>query len=90
MDSNPEEEKKLINKIVKVIAKYNLETVSIFFFEWFKPMVYVMGGLSRIFLAPFFIMGGDEANKLLMTLEKRDNIEMIIKLLEEEINQENE
>lgn len=88
-ESTPDEELKLIKRVVKIISKYNLETASIFLLEWLKPMVYIMGGLSRLFLAPFFIMVGDEANTFLTTFEKRNNIEKLVEFLENEIQQKN-
>lgn len=86
-ESLPDEQKKMVKKIAGFISKYDLEAASIFIFELVKPVAYVMGGMSRMFLAPFFILAGHDADVFLTTFEKRDNIEKLLELLENNMQQ---
>ena len=86
-ESLPDEQKKMVKRLAEIISKYNLETASIFILELIKPIVYIMGGMSRIFLAPFFILVGHDADVFLTTFEKRENIEQLLKILENNLQQ---
>jgi hypothetical protein len=69
-----------------------METVAILTLESVKPLVYIGGEMSRVFLAPFLPVLGQDLNqmgeKYITVFEDRDNIEKLIHLLEEKVKEE--
>ncbi|MBD3207757.1 hypothetical protein GF319_15615 [Candidatus Bathyarchaeota archaeon] len=90
----PEEENELIEQVAEKIHEYKMETVAILTLESVKPLAYVGGEMSRVFLAPFLPILGREFNdmgeKYITVFEERDNIEKLIQLLEQKVKEEEE
>jgi hypothetical protein len=63
-----------------------METIAILTLESVKPLVYVGGEMSRVFISPFLSTLGTELNvmgeKYITIFENRENIEKLIQLLE--------
>ena len=89
-----EEEDAFIKKVAEKIHQYRLETPAIILLESTKPLMYIGGEMSRFFLSPFTPMLGEDFDiksmKFILTLEKRENIQKLLKLLEEMAEKENE
>jgi len=84
----PEEEvDAIILETAKRIKKYGMEMAAIMALESLKPLVYVGGELTRLTLSPFFPVLGSTMDiwgeKLIDVFEDRENIEKLIRLLEE-------
>lgn len=88
----PEEENELIEQVAEKIHEYKMETVAILTLESVKPLAYVGGEMSRVFLAPFLPVLGRDLNemgeKYITVFEERDNIEKLIQLLEQKVKEE--
>jgi hypothetical protein len=84
---NEEEEDRMIDELANYIHVKGLETAAILFLESSKPLSMIGGGMSRLFVSPFLPIFGDEAEifggKMINLLEKRKNIEKLIKKIEE-------
>ena len=82
-----EEEEEIIDEGANFIHVKGLETAAILFLESSKPLAHIGGGMSRLFVAPFLPIFGDEGdifgNKMISLLEKRKNIEKLITRIEE-------
>ena len=87
-----EEENELIEQVAEKIHEYKMETVAILTLESVKPLAYVGGEMSRVFLAPFLPVLGRDLNemgeKYITVFEERDNIEKLIQLLEQKVKEE--
>jgi transcriptional regulator of heat shock response len=85
-DITEEERNKIIEYVAEKIIEYNIETISILTLESIKPLVYIGGEMSRMLIAPFLSIFGWELNKIgekyITIFEKRDNINRLIKLIE--------
>ena len=91
----PEEEvDAIILEAANRIKKYGMEMAAIMALESLKPLVYVGGELTRLTLAPFFPVLGSTVDmwgeKLIDVFEERDNIDKLIRLLEEMPDEEPE
>jgi hypothetical protein len=82
-----EEEEKIIEEVANFIHVRGLETAAILFLESSKPLAHIGVGMSRLFVAPFLPIFGDDGdifgNKMMNLLEKRKNIEKLISRIEE-------
>jgi len=87
-----EEENELIEQVAEKIHEYKMETVAILTLESVKPLAYVGGEMSRVFLAPFLPVLGRDLNemgeKYITVFEERENIEKLIQLLEQKVKEE--
>lgn len=83
----PKDEEKMIRKAAEKIHEYGMDLAAVLFLQSYKPLTYVGGQMGRFMIFPFFYMlGGNitqSAEKFFMTFENRDNVERLIKLLEE-------
>lgn len=86
----PEEEDEMIEEAVELIFKHGLETIAILVLQTAKPMCYIGGEFGRFFLAPLIPIMGHKGDIFLTTFEKRENLEKIIKKIEERIELEEE
>jgi len=88
----PEEEDELIRKAAEIIRRYGMEAAAILFIESVKPLAYIGGQMGRLFISPFLPIFGDAADiggeKFLTVFEKRENVEKLLKLLEEKAKEE--
>jgi len=90
----PEDEEELIMKIAQNIHKYGLDMAAIFMIESVKPISYIGTQMGRLFISPFLpVLGeniGISGEKFLRVFEKRDNMERLIKAVEELSREEEE
>jgi len=90
----PEEEERFIRKAAEIIHKYGMDTVAIMFLDMSKPLVYIGGQLGRFFISPFLLMFSEKMSslgeKFFTIFEKRENVEKLIKLLEDMTKEESE
>jgi hypothetical protein len=88
----PEEEEEIINKVAKTIHVYGMETAAILMLETVKPLTYIGGQFGRFYLFPFLPAFGDtfyqQSEKIITVFEKRENVEKLIKRLEEIANED--
>jgi hypothetical protein len=78
------ERDRLIESVVQKVHRYKMESAMIFFLEMHKPLAYVASQsilLGSGFLAPFF--GPENVQKYAKLLESRDNVELLIRRIEE-------
>lgn len=73
----------MIKKAAKILKKYEMEVPAILILGSVKPLAYLGGQLGRFFLAPLLPFIGKREDSLIQTFEKSDNIEKLIKMLEE-------
>lgn len=87
VEVSPEEEEEIIRKAADLIHRYGMDVAAILFIESIKPLTYIGGQMGRFFLSPFLpafgeriAMGGE---KFFTVFEKRENVEKLLRLLEE-------
>jgi hypothetical protein len=89
-----EDKDTLIEKVAEKIHEYKMETVAVLTLESVKPLAYVGGEMSRVFLAPFLpILGhnlSDIGEKYITVFKDSKNIEKLIHLIEQKVNEEAE
>jgi hypothetical protein len=82
-----EEKEKLIEKVAKKIHNSGFNIAAIFLLEIVKPLSYVGSMMSRMFLSPFLPFLGndieDSGDKIMYVFEKTENVDKVIKLLEQ-------
>lgn len=83
-DLTEAETEALIEKAANQFAKRNLHAPAILFLEMHKPLAYV-GANAAVAFAPFMvpILGYDAVNDYSRLFSKRENVEKLIKKLEE-------
>ncbi len=86
----PEEEDDLIKKAAEAILKYEMDAAAILVLQSFKPLVSFGGQVGRFFLGPLLPFMGEREDALIQTFEKRENVEKLIRILEEARRQEDE
>lgn len=83
----PKDEEKMIRKAAEKIHEYGMDLAAVLFLQSYKPLTYVGGQMGRFMIFPFFYMLGggiaQSAEKFFMIFENKDNVERLIKLLEE-------
>lgn len=81
----PDDEERIIKRITDAVMKRGLETVAIVTLETIKPVSYVGSQLSMAFVAPFLAIFGDLGIDYIAFFNKRENVERLLKRIEEEI-----
>jgi hypothetical protein len=83
----PEEEERIINKVAVEINKRGMDMPAILMLETLKPLVYIGTQFGRFYVSPFLPIFGDafyqDSEKIITIFEKRENVEKLIKRLEE-------
>ena len=82
-EPNSEQETEMIEKLANTIYKYDMDLVAILVLESIKPLTSVYGKMGRFIVAPFIPLIGEESMPYLATFEKKENLEKLIRLLEE-------
>ena len=82
-ESTPEDEEKMIEKAVELISSNDIEDIALIFLGTFRPGVYIIGEMSRVFLAPLLVFTGDKGYDILNTFEKRENVDKLVKKIEQ-------
>ena len=86
----PDEEDDLIRQMAEMILKYDMDTAAILMLQSFKPLASFGGQVGRFFLGPLLPFMGEREDALIQTFEKRENVEKLIKILEDKRKQEDE
>jgi len=84
----PEREEELIRKIAETIVKYGMGTPAILFLETYKPLTYIGSQLGIVYLSWVLPLFGDLGYDALALFEKRENVERIIRTIEELMKEE--
>ena len=82
-EPNPDTEKEIIEKIAKHLVENNLADLAILFFSSFKSLSWIAGTYASILIEPFLPFYEKEGHILIKTLEKIENVELLIDRLEE-------
>lgn len=78
-----EREEDLLNSLAQRIIAMGLETPAIIFLEMSKPLAYIGGQMLFALYSPVLDASGlDVASDYLRILEKRDNVERLIRKIE--------
>lgn len=92
IDVTPEDAEELIQQAAEKIIEYKMETIAILTLESIKPWSFVGGELSRAVVSPFLPALGETSGifseKMLRVFEDRNNIEKLIKILEDQVKKE--
>ncbi len=92
MELTPEEEEEIIKRVAEKISEYGMNAAAVMLLQTFKPMAYISGQMGRFFISPLLYGLGDRvsigAEKLFMVFENRDNLEKLIRLLEQKAEEE--
>ncbi len=83
-----EEQESIIKRVAEAIYKYDMDLFAILFLESIKPLSTVGSQLTRYLLAPFIPFVGEKSIPYLATFENRENLEKLIRLLEEKSKQD--
>jgi hypothetical protein len=75
----------LIDSLADWVVKHKLETPSILFLEAIKPVSYIGSQLGLLFVAPFLELFNIEGYKYSALFEKTENVEKLLKKIEEAI-----
>ena len=83
-----EDEEKIIDSVARKIVEKGMEVPSVLFLDMFKPMAYVSSAVGQVTLFPILYLMGDSGFKFLKVFEKIENIERLLKRIEELVEQE--
>ncbi len=87
VEVTPKDEEEFIEKVAQKIHEYEMETAAILLLESSKPLVWIGGEMGRFFISPFVPVISDKwgvtSEKFFLIFEKRENIEKLLKRLEE-------
>jgi ABC-type Zn2+ transport system substrate-binding protein/surface adhesin len=87
VEITPEVEAEYVEKVAQKIHEYEMETAAILLLESSKPLVWVGGELGRFFITPFVPIISDKwgvtSEKFFLVFEKRENIEKLLKRVEQ-------
>jgi hypothetical protein len=78
-----EKEKELIEKTARWIVNQGFEAPSVMFIQGIKPLATIGGDLALFFLAPFLPMLEEKGYDFIETFEKRENLERLIRRVEQ-------
>jgi hypothetical protein len=89
----PEEEEELIKKVAEEIHKREMDAIAIILLQTFKPLSFIGAEMTRLFTFPYLPALGEEnalsAEKMLHVFEKHENVERVLKTLEELADEDN-
>ena len=84
----------MIGNIAKKIHEYGLDVTAILMIKTFKPLSFFGTQMGRFFISPFFPIFGENfgirGEKFFQIFEKRENVEKLIKVVEELTQEEEE
>jgi len=87
-EPKPEDQERIIEKAADTIFKYDMDLVAILVLESIKPLATIGSQLARYMVAPFLPFIGERSMPYLATFERKENVEKLIKLLEERSRKE--
>ncbi|MGC8895314.1 MAG: hypothetical protein ACP5LB_00905 [Candidatus Bathyarchaeia archaeon] len=77
------EDEEWLQKIAKKIVDSKMDGIVLLFLETIGPTSHVWSQLARLYLQPLFILIGPDSEKLLAFAEKPENVEKLVKKIEE-------
>jgi hypothetical protein len=89
-DPSEKEKDEMIKKTAETIYKYDMDLVAILVLESIKPLASVGGQLGRYMVAPFIPFISERTIPYMATFQDKENVERLIKELEEHGRQEEE
>jgi hypothetical protein len=78
-----ESEEEWVSKIAKKLVESKMDGVALLFLETMGPTSHVWSQLARLYFQPLFIIIGPDSEKLLQFAEKPENVEKLVKKIEE-------
>ena len=82
-----EKELEYIEKVAKKIVETDFEGVAIFALQTLRPLYFIGGELATFFFAPYLYLLDEKGFEAIDVFEKRENIERLIKRVEELIKE---
>jgi hypothetical protein len=94
IEVTPKDEDEMIGKIALKIHQYGLDVAAILMLESVKPLSYIGSQMGLVFASPFLPFLGETVSitgeKFLKIFEKRENVEKLIKAVEDLTRKEKE
>jgi len=88
------EEEEIIKKAADIIYERNFDMPAIYLLELVRPLAYIGGQMSSIFISPYLLLFGEsfsqKGEKLIKIFQKKENIEKLQLLLEKKVQEEKE
>ena len=81
-----EKEEKILDDVASTIVRFGLETPSMFFLEATKPIAYFLSFSFLAVSAPVLEMFGLAGYDYASTFQKRENVERLMKKIEDKVN----
>jgi len=82
-EPEPEKQEEIIKQMAEIVYKYDMDLGAIFLLEAVKPFASVGSQLARFMVAPFIPFVGERSIPYLATFERKENVEKLIRLIEE-------
>ena len=79
----PEEDARIIDRISEEVVNRDLDAPAIMFLESIKPLAFIGSQLGLTFVAPFLMVFWEFGVDYIKFFEKRDNVEKLLKTIEE-------
>ncbi len=79
----PEQEEEIVERIARAAVNKGMAAPLILFLESVKPLAFVASQLAVLGLGPLYALLGDKAEDYTMFLSKRENVERLMKRVEE-------
>ena len=94
IEITPELESEYIEKVAQKIHEQGMDIAAILLLESSKPLIWVGGEMGRFFITPFVPIISDKwgvtSEKFFLVFEKRENIERVLKRLEQLTQEEDD
>lgn len=87
-EPEPEKQEEIIKQMAEIIYKYDMDLGAIFLLEAVKPFASIGSQLTRFMVAPFIPFVGEKSIPYLATFENKENVEKLIRLIEEHSKEE--
>jgi len=78
-----DKEKEIIEKVARFIVDREMSPIAILFLEAFKPLSIVGSYFGQMFIEPFLPVYEKEGSEIILTFQKIENTESLIKKIEE-------
>lgn len=92
IEITPEDEEEMIKSVANKIHQYGMDVAAILMIESIKPLTFIGTQMGRFMISPFLPAFGERISmggeKFLRVFEKRENVEKLIRLLEEMAKEE--
>ncbi len=89
-EPDPEKQEAIIKRMAEFIYKYDMDLGAVLILEAIKPFSSIGSQLARFMVAPFIPFVGEESMPYFATFENKQNVERLIKMIEERMKEEDE